>query len=64
MITDGKVAYTRLELARAASVGRNAILDEIHAGRLKAFRQGRKWLIPRKSAEEWLERRLEETAAQ
>lgn len=59
MQNEEKLAYTRRELAKATGIGLNQILEEIHAGRLKAFRQGRKWVIPRKAAEAWLEQRLQ-----
>jgi hypothetical protein len=61
-----QLSYTLRDLCLVTGIGRNTLLGEIHAKRLKAFRvgtHGQKWVIPRKAAEERLESRLEEGQA-
>lgn len=43
-----------IEAARAASVGRSTIFEEINAGRLKARKAGRRTLILRDDLAAWL----------
>lgn len=61
-----QISYTLRDLCLVTGIGRNTLLSEIHAKRLKAFRvgpHGQKWVIPRKAAEEWLESRAQEGQA-
>ena len=50
----GKRALTVDEFGQAYGPGRTTIYEEIKAGRLKALKFGRRTLIPRESADEWL----------
>lgn len=49
------------EAVRTSKIGRNSILAAIHAKELEAFRIGkRKLLVPRKSLEAFIERKIAE----
>lgn len=57
------LSYTVREVCDATGIGRNTILREIHAKRLKAFRvgeKGQKWIVPKSAVETWLERQVSE----
>lgn len=52
-----QLSYTVSDLVDATGIGRNTILKEIHAKRLRAFRvgeKGQKWIVPRSEAEKWI----------
>lgn len=56
-----KASYTLREFRDKTGLGRNSALQAIHSGELKAFRVGsRKWLIPHKSLEQWIEAKVAE----
>ena len=42
------------EASEALKMGKNALYELLGAGRLKAFRNGRVWRIPRLSVEEYI----------
>ncbi len=45
--------YTLNEFSKVKNIGKTTLYKEINAGRLKAFKIGKKTLIPESSAEEW-----------
>lgn len=49
-----KVAFDISEFCKAFGVGRSFVYEELAAGRLKAKKIGRKNLITKADAEEWL----------
>lgn len=51
------LAFTIADFARAASVGKTTIYNEIAAGRLVAAKIGAKTLIPADRGREWLRSR-------
>jgi excisionase family DNA binding protein len=53
--TPTKVAYTVTETAQAIGRSDQFVLQQIAAGLLRAKRQGRAYLIPAKSLNDWIE---------
>jgi excisionase family DNA binding protein len=52
-----KLAYTIPEFMDVSGLGsRTGVYQEINAGRLKTVKSGRRRLIPREAAEQWLAR--------
>jgi len=47
---------TTAEAARMLSIGRGFLYDLLHSGKLKAEKQGKRWLILEQSVQERLER--------
>jgi len=37
-------------------IGRNAVYDLLHSGEIKSFRVGRKWKIPKKELDAYIDR--------
>lgn len=59
------LSYSLKDAVQATGIGRNTLLAEIHAGKLKAIRvgeRGGKWVIPRQSLDAWFERQLDSEA--
>ncbi len=52
-----RIAFKIDELAKAAGVGRSLVYEELKAGRLKAFKVGRRALVMVQDAEAWLRSR-------
>lgn len=50
-----KLAYTINEFCEAAGIGRSKAYLEIKSGRLRAIKIGRRTVIRRKDAEDWLD---------
>jgi len=50
----GKIAYSIAGLCAACSLGRTYLYQEIAAGRLRAFKAGRRTLIEAAEARRWL----------
>lgn len=42
------------EAIEALKIGKNALYDLLHSGKLKAYRNGRVWRIPRQAIEEFI----------
>ena len=56
-----KLAYSIAEFIQASGIrSRTGVYSEINKGRLKTFKVGRRRLISREAAEQWLERRQRE----
>jgi excisionase family DNA binding protein len=51
-----RLAYDVQEFARAAGLGRSLAYELVKRGEVAAFRVGRRIVIPREAAEEWLRR--------
>ncbi len=51
-----KLAYTISEFTRLAGIGRSFLYEEVKAGRLTVHKAGRRTLITREDAENWLSR--------
>jgi hypothetical protein len=49
-----QLAYSIPDLIKLSAVGRSSIYEEIGAGRLKARKRGRRTIILREDAEQWL----------
>ena len=45
------------ESCEALRIGRNSLYDLLHSGRLKGYRNGRVWRIPRESVIEFIRTR-------
>lgn len=59
-----KLAYSIPEFQELTGIGsRTGVYAEIHANRLKTIKVGRRRLIPREAAEQWLECRVREAEA-
>lgn len=56
-MTDYKLAYTVVEAAAVAGVGRTSIFEEIRNNRLVARKIGRRTVILKKDLDNWLESR-------
>lgn len=54
MLNEYPEILTTEEAAEALRVGYNALYDLLHSGKLKAFRNGRLWRIPKKSIIEYV----------
>jgi len=52
--TETTLSYSINDFCRAAGIGRSKAYDEIKLGRLKARKCGKRTLIRRKDAEDWL----------
>ena len=50
-----RLAYGPLEAARMIGVSKTIMYEMLHAGEIKARRQGRRWIVPRSALEEYLE---------
>ena len=58
--TPQPAAYGMAEFARLHGISRGMAYKELEAGRLRTFRIGRRRLVSRQAAEEWLEAPLAE----
>ena len=54
------LTYTVQEFCKAAHLSRPTVYELIHADGFPALQVGRKWLIPVKAAEAWLESHIGE----
>ena len=54
MLNEYPEILTTEEAAEALRVGYNALYDFLHSGKLKAYRNGRLWRIPKKSIIEYV----------
>ena len=54
MLNEYPEILTTEEAAEALRVGYNALYDLLHSGKLKAYRNGRLWRIPKKSIIEYV----------
>ena len=54
MLNEYPEILTTEEAAEALRVGYNALYYLLHSGKLKAFRNGRLWRIPKKSIIEYI----------
>lgn len=48
-------SVTVKEAMRATGLGRNSFYELLHAGKIRALRVGRKWVIPVRAIDEFLE---------
>jgi hypothetical protein len=55
MNTNIKRAYTRLEFCDAHGIGQTKFYEEVKEGRLKVRKVGRKSIVLRDDAEDWLQ---------
>lgn len=42
-------------------IGKNSIYDLLNSGKLKGFKVGRNWKIPRKSIDEYIDKNIKES---
>ncbi|GEM88146.1 helix-turn-helix domain-containing protein [Meiothermus granaticius] len=57
-----RLLYTPEQVRLALEIGTNAIYELLHSGRLRALRNGHKWLIPASSIVEYINASLEGAA--
>lgn len=55
MFENGYDILTTEEVMELLNIGKNALYKLLASGRLKAFRIGRNWKIPRKSVDEYID---------
>ncbi|WP_041458719.1 excisionase family DNA-binding protein [Ammonifex degensii] len=55
-----RIAYSIPEFAAAVGLGKSLIYELVKRGEIPSIRVGRRILIPRSAAEEWLRRKMEE----
>lgn len=55
---DSQNLYTMKELCDYLGIGRNTAINLIHEGRLKAFKAGRHWLIPKEEVESYIKNEI------
>jgi excisionase family DNA binding protein len=55
-LAPGKLSYSIIEASAALGVGVTNIRREIKAGRIRATRIGRKYIVSRAALEAWLDR--------
>lgn len=55
MFESGYDILTTEEVMELLNIGKNALYKLLASGRLKAFRIGRNWKIPRKSVDEYID---------
>ena len=53
--SNNKSAYTLREMALALGCGMNKSYDLVHSGKVKSFKVGKKFMIPAKSLEDYIE---------
>jgi excisionase family DNA binding protein len=58
-----RIAFSFDEFAKAASIGRTQVYQEIKAGRLRPLKCGRRTLVSAAEAQRWLERLASSHAA-
>jgi excisionase family DNA binding protein len=58
-----RIAFSIDEFAKAASIGRTQVYQEIKAGRLRPLKCGRRTLVSAAEAQRWLERLASSHAA-
>jgi len=54
MLTECEELLTAQEAAEVLRVGHNAIYELLKSGKLKGFRVGRVWKIPKEAVEEYI----------
>ena len=54
MLTECEELLTAQETAEVLRVGHNAIYELLKSGKLKGFRVGRVWKIPKEAVEEYI----------
>ena len=54
MFNDYEDLMTALEAAAALRIGKNALYELLGSGKLKGYRNGRVWRVPRKAVEEYI----------
>lgn len=55
MFESGYDILTTEEVMELLNIGKNALYKLLASGKLKAFRIGRNWKIPRKSVDEYID---------
>lgn len=55
MDTSSRLAFSIDQLAKAVSIGRTRIYQEIKTGRLRPLKCGRRTLVPATEVQRWLE---------
>ena len=60
MITNEDYILTPEDVMEELCIGRNAIYKLLDSGELKGFRVGRKWKIPRKSLDTYIDKQISE----
>ena len=60
MITNEYYILTPEDVMEELCIGRNAIYKLLDSGELKGFRVGRKWKIPRKSLDAYIDKQISE----
>lgn len=55
MFESGYDILTTEEIMELLNIGKNALYKLLASGKLKAFRIGRNWKIPRKSVDEYID---------
>lgn len=59
MFESGYDILTTEEVMELLNIGKNALYKLLASGKLKAFRIGRNWKIPRKSVDEYIDNMVE-----
>lgn len=60
MYTDEYSILTPEDVMEELYIGRNAVYKLLDSGKLKGFRVGRKWKIPRKSLDQYIDDSISE----
>lgn len=59
-LTEPSMGLTVAEASQHLRLGRNRTFQLLHSGRLRGVRVGRRWIVPRRALEEFLERQSDE----
>lgn len=54
MLESNDYLLTADETMKVLKIGKNALYELLHSGKLKAYRNGRVWRIPRQAIEEFI----------